>query len=186
MKTLLLLVIPIVCVFVSSCINSDISYKNNDTLLASFSGTTELFTGLENLKTIESLTPECIDGLNYLNIDTLILKNDTLKWSCYDNDLESIVYFVYKIKNSNDSIYAEYIGFEHKGIMDYNKLQDNIIFIKDKKGFSISLYYLKYSYHLQFISFIPLDLLKNDYINMLEKETDSLKYWNVKIQFSKK
>ena len=169
--------------FFSNCNNKELSDYNNDTLTATFSGISEIYTGEDKSITYDSLSNECISGLNSLYINTLTFKNDTIKWSYYDNISESNGYILYKARYSNDTIYGNYIGFEVNGIKIDREVQDNIFFIERNQGLDLQFYYLKRSYHQQFFSFLPLEPLKKDYINTLESVFDSLKYWKINIHF---
>ena len=181
--TFTLTILAFSMLFFSNCNNKSISDYNNDTLKANFSGFTEIYTGGDQSITLDSLTMECIYGLNLLYINTIVFKNDTIKWSYYDDESDSKGYLLYKGRLSNDTIYGEYIGFEINGTQLDRDIQDNIYLIERDNGLDLQFYYLKRSYHQQFFSFLPLDPLKNDYINTLESAYDSLKYWKINIHF---
>ncbi len=156
---------------------------SKDTLVAEYSGVTEIYTGLDQSLKIDSLTPECKEGLGYLHIDTIVFTHDTLKWSCFNSETESVGYLLYKTKTSNDTLYGKFIGFEASNKVNNNYTQDDIILLRDGDGFTTPFYYLKRSFHQQFFSFLPLEPLKKDYINTLDTITDTLKYWLINIKF---
>ena len=186
MKTIVTIPLIFIILFTfNSCNNSDISTFDKDTLIANYSGITEIYTGLDHITKFDSLTSECYQGIKYLNIDTIIFSKDTLRWSCTDYESESFGYLLYKVRLSNDTLYGNFIGYESKGLIIKDKIQDNIVFINGEDGLTIPFYYLKKSYHLQFFSFLPIEPLKKDYINTLELDIDSLKYWKININFKK-
>lgn len=170
----------------SKCNEPGISSFNKDTLIAEYSGATEIYAGLDKVIKIDSLTFECKEGLNYLHIDTITFSNDTLKWSYSESGIETTGYLLYKIKMSNDTLYGQYIGCESNGKIINDVIQDNIALLWKDNCFNIQFYYLKKSFHQQYFSFLPLEPLKKDYINTLDTITDSLKYWLVNIRFRQK
>ena len=165
------------------CNNSNQFSLSKDTLTAEFSGITEIYAGIDHYVKTDSLTQECLNGLEYLHFNTIIFSNDTLKWSTMNNETQEKEYFLYKYNISNDTLYGKFLGTENKGNIKNEEIQDNIVLIKNNDGFTTPFYYLKKTFHQQYFSFLPLEPLKKDYINTLDTITDSLKYWTITINF---
>lgn len=185
MKNLIIFEMALAILVSSGCSNNEAARPGADTLVARYSGITELYFGLEDYLKIDSLTAEGLEGIKYLNIDTIIISNDTLRWSGIRQELEPYEkgYNLYYIKKSEHTVFGNFIGFCNKDTFLSQPAEEDITLTEQMKGFSATFYYLKKSYHQQYFSNYSLEMLRKDYSNTIEDNSDTLKYWTINVVY---